>query len=441
MSASEAAVPAVAEGREYAGLGRRALAALIDNAAWLVFAVMIASFIPVDAEGNAEISDGVAAGIVLVLASAWFNYFAISEWRWGQTMGKNATGIEVESLEGDRVTFAQASLRNVLRLVDFFVIGWILIAGGGRRQRLGDMAAKTVVLRRSDSERPPAAIGMAAAAVPPESGPSGPRDAPVRAAAAAPAPPSPPPEPPAHAGGGPDEEGEARFSWVTWGGGEVALGILAAAIVSTLATLLLVLPFDPELETTGGQLLGQVGLWGTLVGVALAGATGWRFEEWREALRRLGFRGFRRSHLKLAGLAVLAYLGFAIVAAGLLNALFGYSPEQEELSETLDLDLTPVTIAAMYLSAVVIAPLTEEMFFRGFVFGGIRARHGFWVGAVISSLIFGAVHAGTGPAAIPFLAVLGGTFAYLYERAGSLWPAVIAHAINNVLAITVQVTT
>jgi uncharacterized protein len=219
------------------------------------------------------------------------------------------------------------------------------------------------------------------------------------------------------------------------------MGIVVAAIVSTLATLILVLPFDPSLETTEGQLVGQLGLWGTLVGVALAGATGWRFEEWREALRRLGFRDFRWSHLKLAGIIVVAYLLFAIVVGGLLDLLFGYRPDQEELSETLDVDLTPVTVIVLYLSACLMAPVTEETFFRGFVFAGLRKRWGFWAGAIVSALIFGVVHAGTGPAAIPFLAVLGGAFAYAYERSGSLWPAVFAHAINNMLAITFQVTT
>ncbi|MGZ5346402.1 MAG: CPBP family glutamic-type intramembrane protease [Solirubrobacterales bacterium] len=427
MSATEAAEEAPGEGeREYAGLGRRALAALIDNASWLVFySFFIGGFVAAVYEESPE-----AAGvIVLVFLSAWFNYFSFAEWRWGQTIGKNAAGIEVASLTGERVTFAQASTRNLLRLVDFFVVGWVMVAAGARRQRLGDKAAKTVVVRR-----PPR--GAPAAPSAPAAGVAG------TAMAAAGEPPPPAITPPPVAPPQPEPEGTAggrAFDWVTWTPGDVAMGILAAALISTLATLVLVLPFDPELETTGGQLLGQVALWGTLVGVALAGATDWRFQEWGEALRRLGFRDFRWSHLKLAGLTVLAYLAFAVVAAGLLDALFGYTPEQEELSETLDLELTPVAVVALYLSACVIAPLTEETFFRGFVFAGVRARYGFWAGAIVSSLIFGAVHAGTGPAAIPFLAVLGGAFAYLYERSGSLWPAVIAHALNNLLAITVQV--
>jgi uncharacterized protein len=424
--APASAAPTLPDGRAYVGLGRRALAALIDNATWLIFGLMVASFIPIGSDGDLLISEEAAGAILFVFATAWFNYFSLAEWRWGQTMGKNATGIEVVSLDGSPISFGQASVRNLLRLVDFFVIGWVLLAGGGRRQRLGDMAAKTVVVRR-----PPKKI-------PERPGVPAQRPAAATAAAPGPAPSGAPVTPETETG---DGEGKPGFGWVTWKPSDVLMGIIAAAIVSTLATLILVLPFDPSLETTEGQLVGQIGLWGTLVGVALAGATGWRFEEWREALRKLGFRDFRCSHLKLAGGIVGSYLLFAIVVGGLLDVLFGYRPDQEELSETLDVDLTPLTVIVLYLSACLMAPVTEETFFRGFVFAGLRKRWGFWVGAVVSALIFGVVHAGTGPAAIPFLAVLGGAFAYAYERSGSLWPAVFAHAINNLLAITFQVTT
>jgi uncharacterized RDD family membrane protein YckC len=131
----------------YAGFWRRALASLLDNVVWIFFYLWIYVWIV----GGAFLA-GDTPGIVAVLVffSLWFNYFAFCEWRWGQTIGKNATGIEVRSLEGaDRLTYGQASIRNLLRLVDFFVIGEVMIVAGKRKQRLGDLAAKTVVLRRA----------------------------------------------------------------------------------------------------------------------------------------------------------------------------------------------------------------------------------------------------------------------------------------------------
>jgi uncharacterized RDD family membrane protein YckC len=131
---------------DYAGFWRRALAAALDNAVWLVGVLMILGWLPVSTD---DISDSAAYIGLLVVFSAWFNYFAFCEWRWGQTIGKNAAGLDVRSLDGaPKLTFSQASIRNLLRLVDFFVIGEVMIAATKRKQRLGDKAAKTVVVRR-----------------------------------------------------------------------------------------------------------------------------------------------------------------------------------------------------------------------------------------------------------------------------------------------------
>jgi uncharacterized RDD family membrane protein YckC len=131
----------------YASFWRRCLASLLDNVVWVFFFFWIYSWI---LAGAFEASD--VAGIVATIAffSLWFNYFAFCEWRWGQTIGKNATGIEVRSIEGaDHLNYFQASIRNLLRLIDFFVVGELMIVIDERRQRLGDKAAKTVVLRRA----------------------------------------------------------------------------------------------------------------------------------------------------------------------------------------------------------------------------------------------------------------------------------------------------
>ncbi|HEY6652609.1 MAG TPA: RDD family protein [Solirubrobacterales bacterium] len=131
----------------YAGFWRRCLASLLDNLVWVLFYLWIYVLI---VGGAFAASDTAGIVAMVVFFSLWFNYFAICEWRWGQTIGKNATGIEVRSLDGaERLTYGQASIRNLLRIVDFFVIGEVMIAAGKRKQRLGDLAAKTVVVRRA----------------------------------------------------------------------------------------------------------------------------------------------------------------------------------------------------------------------------------------------------------------------------------------------------
>ena len=134
------------DGKQFAGLGSRALAIFIDNTTWLVVVFTILSWLPINPD---HVSDAAAGIVLIVVVSLWFNYFTFCEWRWGHTLGKNAAGIEVRSLDGaERLTFGQASIRNLLRLVDFWLIGELMIASSERKQRLGDKAAKTVVLRR-----------------------------------------------------------------------------------------------------------------------------------------------------------------------------------------------------------------------------------------------------------------------------------------------------
>jgi uncharacterized RDD family membrane protein YckC len=131
----------------YASFWRRCLACLLDNTVWIFFFLFPYSLL---ASVAFRASDGAGLAAVFIFFSLWFNYFAFCEWRWGQTIGKNATGIEVRAIDrSPRLSYAEASIRNLLRLVDFFVIGEVMIAADGRKQRLGDKAAHTVVLRRA----------------------------------------------------------------------------------------------------------------------------------------------------------------------------------------------------------------------------------------------------------------------------------------------------
>jgi uncharacterized RDD family membrane protein YckC len=82
---------------DHAGFWRRSLAALLDNLVWIFFYVWIYVWV---VGGAFLASDTAGIVAVIVFLSLWFNYFAFCEWRWGQTIGKNATGIEVRSLDG-----------------------------------------------------------------------------------------------------------------------------------------------------------------------------------------------------------------------------------------------------------------------------------------------------------------------------------------------------
>lgn len=96
--------------------------------------------------------------------------------------------------------------------------------------------------------------------------------------------------------------------------------------------------------------------------------------------------------------------------------------------------------AAAFVSAFVvaalIAPVVEELVFRGFFFVGLRERFGVRWAVMISGAVFGAIHLQL--FAFPVLFLLGILLALLYEQTGSLWSAIIMHFCINSFAVVGQ---
>ena len=95
----------------------------------------------------------------------------------------------------------------------------------------------------------------------------------------------------------------------------------------------------------------------------------------------------------------------------------------------------PVALGMAVASTVIIAPIAEELMFRGYVLDSIRKMHGDWVAVVISALIFGLVH--FEPYTIGLAAIGGLIYGYLRVRTGSLWPSIIGHMLWNGIALVV----
>ena len=94
---------------------------------------------------------GIAIAVLLIFVLLW-GYFIFFELTWnGQTPGKRAAGVRVLTSRGEPVTLVHTLVRNVLRIVDalpsFYMVGVISILVTRRSQRLGDLAAGTVVVR------------------------------------------------------------------------------------------------------------------------------------------------------------------------------------------------------------------------------------------------------------------------------------------------------
>jgi uncharacterized RDD family membrane protein YckC len=131
---------------ELGGLGSRFIAEAIDSVVKAVIVGALAILLY-------GIGSGVAAAVFLVLSFAvWFGYDVLFEvLAAGRTPGKRATGLRVVRTGGQPVGFLTSSVRNMLRIVDgpatSYIAGIVSIVVSRRNQRLGDMAAGTLVVR------------------------------------------------------------------------------------------------------------------------------------------------------------------------------------------------------------------------------------------------------------------------------------------------------
>jgi membrane protease YdiL (CAAX protease family) len=236
----------------------------------------------------------------------------------------------------------------------------------------------------------------------------------------------PPPQgsSPAH-----DPADEADGSWSLW---LIPVALVGAVLIGGVIQLIIYAAAGVDVSDkhppAGVVVGGTMALDGSLVACAAIFA--------RLASRpRLAQFGLRRAALRRALLLVvivaIAYFAFAVIYGAALS-----HPPKDQL-QGLGSSPSGLSIAAFALLVSISAPLAEEFFFRGFVFGALFQRTGFWPAALISALLFGAVHLGGGTPVIyvPLLAALGLGLALLFWRTGSLVPGISLHSLNNSVAL------
>jgi uncharacterized protein len=384
---------------------RRFVAALVEVVvAWMALTILVLVLTPADPDSWTSDEEGTAGLIVLAFLSVWFNYLVFCESRWGRTFGKLVLDLRVVGEDGGRVSWNRSLVRNLLRLPDL-VLAPFLIPLSDRRQRLGDRAAHTIVVM-DDGTKP--APTPAAGGQPATPGPSfGPPGAEVE-----------PPQPSAPTPG--------------WGP-KRAVGGLAALLALVLVEAGIVSAIDGgDGDSLGlaASLTLQASLAATMVAVALAVARpggGWASPV------ELGLRRPLHPAIRASVIAYFAYIGCAIVIAAI------FQPEQEDVTRELGADEGVIGSIVAGVLIVLVAPVTEEIFFRGFMFNGLRQGTPFVAAALISAAIWGLFHY-TGPetwGVVLQLTVFGVALAWLYERTGSLYPTIAVHAFNNAVAFAI----
>ena len=239
------------------------------------------------------------------------------------------------------------------------------------------------------------------------------------AAAIVPAAPPAPPELP---------EGVDPFPrWPLWYGPVgIACGIaagIAGAFILALPMFGLASITEASFEDTIPALgeLATVVQDATLVGIAVILAD-------RVAPTRAWHFGLRRPRAWSAvGWAVLALAAFWVFVLPL--ELLPEGPS-EEISPRVGLVLLLIVGTVL----IVVAPVTEEFFFRGFFYRSLRSRMPVLAAAAVDGIVFGLLHAPNGLIAVPLISILGFIMCLLYERTGSLYPAIAIHAFNNAIA-------
>jgi membrane protease YdiL (CAAX protease family) len=156
------------------------------------------------------------------------------------------------------------------------------------------------------------------------------------------------------------------------------------------------------------------------------------FAAWLFSLRSHGrallLWGFRRPARSFWWVVPAGLAG--VYAAGVVHDIIVHPKQQAIVSA---FPRTAIGIAMFTLVAVILAPVFEEILFRGFLFRGLANSFGWVWGAVLSAVIFGVAHLQL-DVFLP-LAALGFVLAWAYHKTGSLWTTITMHALFNTIAV------
>lgn len=220
-----------------------------------------------------------------------------------------------------------------------------------------------------------------------------------------------------------DEDG-----WPPW------LGFAALGVVIVVSSVLAGVVFSVSgAETDDTPAWVDLTTAAILQGSLLAGALGaaalfGKVDPWQFGLRPTRF-------WRAVGWTVLAMVVFYIAAA-VWVAVIG-EPEQST-ADDLGADESRLSLYVAGFLFVFVAPVVEEVFFRGLFYGSLRTRLSTGWAAVICGVVFGSIHLATGASAVPILILLGIIFCLLREKTGSLYPCIAMHALNNSFAYAGQ---
>jgi membrane protease YdiL (CAAX protease family) len=127
-------------------------------------------------------------------------------------------------------------------------------------------------------------------------------------------------------------------------------------------------------------------------------------------------------------IAVLTLLLTAVINL-IMQRFLGGAPINPQFRIIAPAGFSWFALIGMLFVVGLLIPFAEELLFRGVLYGWLRGHLGVPAAAVASALLFSGLHGIVW--LIPALAVIGVILALVYEKSGSLWPAVVVHALFN----------
>lgn len=239
---------------------------------------------------------------------------------------------------------------------------------------------------------------------------------------------------------------DAAIGGVVWFVLSNVLGLVVLVALAAAGTIEL----RADMDTA--DIMEVAGLW-LLVATAVAGLVGfvgwtWIVGRWKGtgSLRHDQGLAFRWVDLGWGLAGGVASLVISMIIGVLWVVITGDAEAPTNTDDILGEQSIGLGAALVMLLAVGIAvPFAEEVFFRGLLLGSLRKRWGVWSAAVVSSLVFGSLHALSGGGLTEGLfvasvtALFGMVFALLRVLTGRLGPAIVAHMLNNSVSVVVVV--
>ncbi|MEO4054365.1 type II CAAX endopeptidase family protein [Solibacillus sp. CAU 1738] len=150
------------------------------------------------------------------------------------------------------------------------------------------------------------------------------------------------------------------------------------------------------------------------------------------SMKAVGLSSFSKGYWKWIVWWLFVHISLSIVILILMD-IFNISWENSK-TQSLQMDMTWFNITIAFISAAIISPIYEEIFYRGFLYKWLRGKWGITVGLFVSSTIFMIVHIPTYNT-LPVNFITGMICAWTYEKTSSIWPAIIIHASFNGIAL------